>query len=152
MREAPAADPVALYAQMCRIRAVEESLGRLWRRGLISGEMHFGTGEEAVVAGVLAHVEDGDALALDYRSTPPLVARGVELVSLFLEVLGDEGGLCRATAATCTSSPASTWPRRPASSAPLRRWPVAPGSLPSRPGMRELPSPSSGTARSIRAP
>jgi acetoin:2,6-dichlorophenolindophenol oxidoreductase subunit alpha len=95
MRKARTADLIALYAQMCRIRAVEESLGRLWRRGLVSGEMHLGTGEEAVVAGVLAQVEDGDALALDYRSTPPLVARGVELVPLFLEMLGDEAGLCR---------------------------------------------------------
>jgi acetoin:2,6-dichlorophenolindophenol oxidoreductase subunit alpha len=95
MRAAGTADVVPLYAQMCRIRSVEEALGSLWRRGLVSGEMHLGTGEEAVVAGVLAHVEDGDALALDYRSTPPLVARGVELVPLFLEVLGDEGGTCR---------------------------------------------------------
>jgi pyruvate dehydrogenase E1 component alpha subunit len=84
----------ALYLQMCRIRATEQALGDLWRRGLVSGEMHLGIGEEAVVAGVLTHVEDGDALALDYRSTPPLVARGVDLTSLFLEMLGSEDGLC----------------------------------------------------------
>ena len=84
-----------LYAQMCRIRYVEEAIGALWRRGLVSGEMHLGIGEEAVVAGVLAHVEDGDSLALDYRSTPALVARGVNLEALLLELLGSEEGLCR---------------------------------------------------------
>ena len=85
----------ALYLQMCRIRCTEQALGGLWRRGLISGEMHLGMGEEAVVAGVVTHLEDGDALALDYRSTPPMVARGVDLTALFLEMLGSQDGLCR---------------------------------------------------------
>ena len=84
----------ALYLQMCRIRYTEGALGRLWHRGLVSGEMHLGMGEEAVVAGVVAHLGDGDALALDYRSTPPLIARGVDLTALLLEVLGSEDGLC----------------------------------------------------------
>jgi len=83
-----------LYFQMARIRAFEESLARLWRQGLIPGEMHLGIGEEAIVAGVLDHARNGDGLALDHRSTPPLVARGVDLTSMILEMLGDEGGLC----------------------------------------------------------
>ena len=83
-----------LYRQMCRARCTEEALGRLWGRGLVSGEMHLGVGEEAVAAGVVAHLRDGDALALDYRSTPPLVARGVDLGAILLEVLGAESGLC----------------------------------------------------------
>lgn len=87
-----------LYAQMCRIRYVEQAIGTLWRRGLVSGEMHLGIGEEAVVAGVLAHVEDGDALAVDYRSTPAFVARGVDLEALLLELLGSEDGLCHGRA------------------------------------------------------
>lgn len=82
-----------LYLQMCRIRQVEEAIGRLWRAGSISGEMHLGMGEEAVAAGVIGHVEDGDALALDYRSTPPLVARGVPLEAILRELLGHEAGL-----------------------------------------------------------
>jgi TPP-dependent pyruvate/acetoin dehydrogenase alpha subunit len=84
-----------LYHQMARIRYFEEAQAVLWHRGLIPGEMHLGIGEEAVVAGVLAHLEDGDALSLDHRSTPPLVARGVDMTSMLLEVMGDEEGLCR---------------------------------------------------------
>lgn len=84
-----------LYAQMVRIRRFEEAIADLWRRGLVSGEMHSGVGEEAVVAGVLAHVREGDALALDHRSTPPLVARGTDPVAILAELLGDESGLCR---------------------------------------------------------
>lgn len=85
----------ALFAQTVRIRAFEEALAGLWERGAISGEMHLGIGEEALAAGVLAHVADGDGLAVDHRSTPPLVARGVDLESLTLEMLGSEQGLCR---------------------------------------------------------
>ncbi len=66
----------------------------LWEAGKISGEMHLGLGEEAIVAGVLAHLQDGDAMALDHRGTPPLVMRGINLVSLLQELLGAKGGLC----------------------------------------------------------
>lgn len=84
----------ALYLQMCRIRWTEQALALLWRRGLASGEMHLGIGEEAVVAGTVGHLDDRDAMALDYRSTPALVARGVDLRSLLLEVVGSPNGLC----------------------------------------------------------
>ena len=33
-------------------------------------------------------------MALDYRSTPPLVARGLDVTALLLEVIGSEDGLC----------------------------------------------------------
>src|ERR1039457_6788055 len=84
-----------LYLQMARMRRMEVELGELWQRGLISGELHLGIGEEAVVAGVLAHVHDGDALADDHRAAPPLVARGSSLAAIVAEMLGCEAGLCR---------------------------------------------------------
>jgi pyruvate dehydrogenase E1 component alpha subunit len=46
------------------------------------------------VAGVVGNLDDRDAMALDYRSTPALVARGVDLTSLLLEVVGSPEGLC----------------------------------------------------------
>jgi pyruvate dehydrogenase E1 component alpha subunit len=83
-----------LYRQMARARAFELAVGDLWERGRISGEMHLGTGEEAVAAGVVAHLRDGDGMALDHRGTPPLVIRGVDPVSLLREMLGQPDGLC----------------------------------------------------------
>ena len=53
-------DLAFLYRQMARARAYELAVEDLWNRGLISGEMHLGTGEEAVAAGVVTHLEDGD--------------------------------------------------------------------------------------------
>lgn len=83
----------ALYRQMARMRAFELALADLWADGRISGELHLGIGEEGIVAGVVSHLTDGDALALDHRSTPPLVARGVDLEAMLLEMLGHDEGL-----------------------------------------------------------
>ncbi|HDT14032.1 MAG TPA: hypothetical protein ENO03_06715, partial [Candidatus Aminicenantes bacterium] len=73
-------DPFRLYETMLRIRLLEESIEKLWTDGLISGEMHLGTGEEAVNAGVVAHLREGDAMALDHRGTAALLMRGVDPV------------------------------------------------------------------------
>ncbi len=89
------ADPWLLYRHMLRSRLFEETVSRLWRAGEISGEMHLGTGEEAVAAGVVSHLRDGDAMTLDHRATPPLLVRGVDPVALLKELLGRPDGLCR---------------------------------------------------------
>lgn len=91
---APQAPLPDLYHQMVKMRRFEEALGGLWGAGLISGEMHLGIGEEGIVAGVLAHLEGGDGLALDHRPTPALVGSGVDLEAMTLEMLGSEAGLC----------------------------------------------------------
>lgn len=83
-----------LYREMLRSRQFEEAVRQLWSRGLISGEMHLGVGEEAIAAGTVCQLQGGDALALDHRGTPPLVMRGVGLVPLLQEFLGCDDGLC----------------------------------------------------------
>lgn len=84
----------SLYKQMLRSRRFEESVKDLWEKGRISGEMHLGIGEEAIAAGVVDHLREGDAMALDHRGTPPLVVRGIDLVVLLREFLGLADGLC----------------------------------------------------------
>lgn len=82
-----------LFRQMARARAFEDALAALWREGLISGEMHLGTGEEAIAAGVAVKLEPRDAVALDHRPTPVLTILGVDLRAMLREVLGREDGL-----------------------------------------------------------
>jgi TPP-dependent pyruvate/acetoin dehydrogenase alpha subunit len=84
-----------LYRQMLRSRIFEDKVIELWERGLISGEMHTGMGEEAIAAGTIDHLQEGDAMALDHRGTPPLVMRGVNMAALLHEFLGSHEGLCR---------------------------------------------------------
>jgi pyruvate dehydrogenase E1 component alpha subunit len=89
------ADVWTLYESMLRSRLFETEVSQLWERGLISGEMHLGTGEEAICAGIVSQLQDGDALALDHRATSALWTRGVNPVALLREFLGREDGLCR---------------------------------------------------------
>lgn len=84
-----------VYRQMLRSRLFEEAVAVLWEQGLISGEMHLGTGEEAIIAGVVLQLQDGDAMALDHRGTAALLMRGVEPCPLLREFLGQPDGLCK---------------------------------------------------------
>jgi len=79
---------------MLKARLFEEATAKLWHEGLISGEMHMGTGEEGIIAGVVSHLKDGDAMALDHRGTAALLMRGIEPVPLLRELLGHKDGLC----------------------------------------------------------
>jgi len=84
----------SLYALMLKSRLFEEAIAKLWHDGLISGEMHLGTGEEGVIAGVVAQLHGGDAMALDHRGTAALLMRGVDPVLILRELLGCPDGLC----------------------------------------------------------
>ena len=84
----------SLYALMLKSRLFEEAIAKLWHDGLISGEMHLGTGEEAIIAGVVAQLREGDAMALDHRGTAALLMRGIDPVLLLRELLGHPDGLC----------------------------------------------------------
>jgi len=84
----------SLYALMLKSRLFEESVTQLWKDGLISGEMHLGTGEEAIIAGVVAHLGEHDGMALDHRGTAALLMRGVDPILILRELLGKPDGLC----------------------------------------------------------
>ncbi len=84
----------SLYALMLKSRLFEEAIAKLWHDGLISGEMHLGTGEEAIIAGVVTQLREGDAMALDHRGTAALLMRGVDPVPILRELLGHPDGLC----------------------------------------------------------
>lgn len=82
------------YALMLRSRLFEGCVAKLWHDGLISGEMHLGTGEEAIIAGIVGQLREGDAMALDHRGTAALIMRGVDPVLILRELLGRPDGLC----------------------------------------------------------
>lgn len=83
-----------LYKNMLRSRLFEDAIMNLWEEGKILGEMHLGTGEEAIVAGVVSQLVEGDAMAVDHRGTPPFIMRGIDPVLILLEFLGHPKGLC----------------------------------------------------------
>ncbi len=84
-----------LYRMMLRSRLFENAVMKLWEEGKITGEMHLGTGEEAIVAGVVSQLIDGDAIAVTHRGTPQFIMRGIDPVLLLLEFFGHPKGLCK---------------------------------------------------------
>lgn len=84
----------SLYSLMKKSRLFEEAITQLWNDGLISGEMHLGTGEEGIIAGVVSQLGDGDAMAVDHRGSAAFLMRGVDPVLLLREMLGRDDGLC----------------------------------------------------------
>jgi TPP-dependent pyruvate/acetoin dehydrogenase alpha subunit len=84
----------SLYELMLKSRVFEEAVASLWHDGMISGEMHLGTGEEAIIAGVVSQLQDCDAMALDHRGTAAMLMRGVDPALILRELLGYPDGLC----------------------------------------------------------
>jgi pyruvate dehydrogenase E1 component alpha subunit len=76
-----------LYENMLKSRVFEESVIQIWNDGKISDEMHLSIGEEAIVAGTVLQLEEGDAMALDHRCTAPMVMRGFDLPPLLKKFL-----------------------------------------------------------------
>ena len=58
---------LSLYRQMLTIRRTEEQIARSYQAGLIPGACHTYVGEEAIAAGVCAHLRGEDTIF----STPP---------------------------------------------------------------------------------
>lgn len=83
-----------VYENMLRSRVFEEAVTQIWNDGKISGEMHLSVGEEAIIAGTVLQLEEGDAMTLDHRGTAPIVMRGVDMALLLKEFLGYPDGLC----------------------------------------------------------
>ena len=68
---------LALYRQMVVIRRTEEQLVRLHAAGLIHGACHTYIGEEAVAAGVCAHLRADDTVFSTHRGHGHALAKGV---------------------------------------------------------------------------
>ncbi|MCP4761210.1 MAG: thiamine pyrophosphate-dependent dehydrogenase E1 component subunit alpha [archaeon] len=88
------ADIWQLYQLMLRSRFYENEIIKIWNDGKISGEMHMNIGEEAIIAGIISQLIEGDAIAIDHRGTAPFFMRGIDPVALLLEFMGHSKGIC----------------------------------------------------------
>jgi pyruvate dehydrogenase E1 component alpha subunit len=84
-----------LYYWMKLIRAFEERVSRLHRQNKILGGVYSGAGQEAIVTGVCAHLNDGDFVAPLHRDLGVFLMRGVDPGRLMAQLMGKETGLSR---------------------------------------------------------
>ena len=84
-----------LYRTMQIIRQTEEELARCHQRGLIHGACHTYVGQEAIAAGVCAHLTARDPVFSTHRGHGHALAKGMPPRELMAELFGRETGCSR---------------------------------------------------------
>src|SRR5919107_3943438 len=82
------------YRVMRTIREFEERLHREFATGEIPGFVHLYAGEEAIAAGVCAHLRPDDYIASTHRGHGHAIAKGCDVHGMMLEIYGKRDGLC----------------------------------------------------------
>lgn len=83
------------YRSMLLIRRFEEKSGQLYGMGQIAGFCHLYIGQEAVVTGCRAAMQEGDQMITGYRDHAHMLACGMESRGIMAELTGRSGGLSR---------------------------------------------------------
>lgn len=95
---------LALYRTMVRIRAFEDAGERLSQGGVVAfgqsgeitakvrGPLHLSTGQEAVAAGVCAHLSKEDLLTSTHRGHGHTLAKGADVRRMMAELFGRRDG------------------------------------------------------------
>src|SRR5216110_3104975 len=93
--EEPAVEPERLlkfYRDMLLIRRFEERPGQMYGNGLIGGFCHLYIGQEAVVVGVQAALQEGDTIITSYRDHGHMLACGMDPKGVMSELTGRSAG------------------------------------------------------------
>jgi len=89
------ATALRLYETMVRIRKFEEKLYELFLTRPMPGSMHQYNGEEAVAAGVCAHLNKDDYVTSTHRGHGHCIAKGADLNAVMAEMFAKKTGCCR---------------------------------------------------------
>ena len=84
-----------IYRVMRTIREFEERLHTEFATEEVPGVVHLYGGQEAVAAGVFAHLRPDDYVSSTHRGHGHAIAKGCDLTGMMLEIYGRSGGLCR---------------------------------------------------------
>jgi len=84
-----------LYRQMVRMRKFEEKLFELFSTRDMPGTMHQYNGQEAVAAGVCAHLNDDDYVSSTHRGHGHCIAKGADINAIMAEMFAKSTGCCK---------------------------------------------------------
>jgi pyruvate dehydrogenase E1 component alpha subunit len=91
--QAPSADlQKKFYRDMLLIRRFEEKAGQLYGMGLVGGFCHLYIGQEAVVVGMQAALQENDQVITAYRDHGHMLATGMDPKGVMAELTGRETG------------------------------------------------------------
>ncbi len=86
---------LAMFREMLMIRRFEEKAGQLYGMGLIGGFCHLYIGQEAVVTGIQAAADKGDAVITTYRDHAHMLACGMDPRGIMAELTGRIDGFSK---------------------------------------------------------
>jgi pyruvate dehydrogenase E1 component alpha subunit len=89
------AEALALYESMVLIRRVEERLRDDSAAGKLPGAVHLYIGEEAIAAGVCAHLQDRDYVTSTHRGHGHFLAKGGDVRAMMAEIWAKREGICQ---------------------------------------------------------
>ena len=89
------AEELRLFETMVLIRRVEERLRDDSAAGKLPGAVHLYIGEEAVAAGVCAHLSDRDYATSTHRGHGHFLAKGGDVRAMMAEIWAKREGICR---------------------------------------------------------
>lgn len=81
-----------MYRYMLTSQLFEQRLLRMIDDGLVSGFYHAGRGHEATEVGAVAALHQDDYLLYDHRGCAHMIAKGMDLVSLYGDFLANDLG------------------------------------------------------------
>jgi len=84
-----------LYTTMVRIRRFEERVASEFYAGNIPGFVHSYIGQEAIAAGVCAHLTPQDRLVSHHRGHGHCIAKGADMRKMMAEIYGKKTGYCK---------------------------------------------------------
>jgi pyruvate dehydrogenase E1 component alpha subunit len=84
-----------IYRKMLTIRAFEETVFDVYRKGLMPGLAHLSDGQEATPVGVCAALRPDDTITSTHRGHGHIIAKGGRVEPMMAEVMGRVTGYCR---------------------------------------------------------
>src|SRR5260221_13401176 len=91
----PPAEALRLYESMVLIRRVEERLRDDSAAGKLRGAVHLYIGQEAVAAGVCAHLNPKDYATSADRGHGHFLAKGGDVRAMMAEIWARREGICQ---------------------------------------------------------
>jgi TPP-dependent pyruvate/acetoin dehydrogenase alpha subunit len=85
---------LGLYRTMVEIREFELKAYEIFRSGKMPGFIHLYVGEEAVAAGVCAHLRKDDTVTSTHRGHGHALAKGITSEAAMAELMGKVDGCC----------------------------------------------------------
>ncbi len=83
------------YRTMRAIREFETRISKEFAAGTVPGMTHLYLGQEAIAAGVCAHLTDTDYVASTHRGHGHSLAKGCDIKSMALELFRKADGICK---------------------------------------------------------